>query len=489
MTFRARLTLFFVGIVAAPLLVGALTAAHASDTQAIHDADSRLQVAAATATGQFQREQLLVARALAPDVALQAFRAGTADELDRIREFVRLDYLLVMHHSSVVASSVDPRLARTPTAIAGGALRPVTAQHRVFIRRAGGGSVIGGRIWQPDLPGELRVTAAVVLDGHPLGTTQLPFVRSTTPTSDGSGRAVCVCRGGVADTSGIFLSTSTSSQGLARWFHWPAVGLLVLGIGVLAGLAYLLAGLVARPLSRLAAEATAVARGEPDTEPQIDPGEGREIYEVATQLRTVSAELSGSRGELVRTQGRLAATERLTLIDPLTGGWNRRYMERAIREQVKRYVRFGSHFSLLVIDIDRFKRVNDEFGHAVGDQVLIQVAQTIDGSIRRDIDVLARFGGEEFVVVLPETDPSGAFAAAEKIRELVAESKFEDSKGRPVSVTVSIGVAACPDDGSEGAEVLARADSAMYRSKAAGRNQTKTASRADFRGPGGPGGR
>ena len=489
MTFRARLTLFFVGIVAAPLLVGVVTAAHSSHTQAIHDADARLQVAAATATGQFQRERLLVARALAPDVVLQAFRAGTAGELDRIRESARLDYLLVMQHSNVAASSVDPGLARTPAAIADGALRPVAAQHRVFIRRAGGGSVIGGRIWQPDLPGELRVTATVVLDARPLGTTHLPFVRSTTPTSDGGGRAVCVCRGGAADTSGVFLTTAAPSEGLTRWFHWPVVGLLVLGICILVGLAYLLAGLVARPISRLAAEVTAVARGEPDPEPQIDPGEGREIYQVATQLRTVSAELSGSRGELVRTQGRLAATERLTLIDPLTGVWNRRYMERAIREQVKRYVRFGSHFSLLVIDIDRFKLVNDEFGHAVGYQVLTEVAHTIDGSIRADIDVLARFGGEEFVVVLPETDPLGAFAAAEKIRELVAESEFEDSEGRPVSVTVSIGIAACPDDGSDGAEVLARADSAMYRSKAAGRNQTKTASRADFRGPGGPGGR
>jgi diguanylate cyclase (GGDEF)-like protein len=225
-------------------------------------------------------------------------------------------------------------------------------------------------------------------------------------------------------------------------------------------------------------EVAAVARGEPDVEPAVDPAAGRELYQVATTLRTVSQELTGSRGELERTRGRLAAAERLTLIDPLTGAWNRRYLERTMREQAKRYERFESPFAVLVIDIDRFKGINDRFGHSVGDAVLIEVAHTIDGSIRGDIDVLTRFGGEEFVLVLPETDRVGGVVAAEKIRKLVADSAFE-SGGRRLNVTVSVGVAACPEDAVAAPALLLAADAAMYRAKAAGRNRTVGADSAE----------
>src|SRR5207249_4312961 len=148
----------------------------------------------------------------------------------------------------------------------------------------------------------------------------------------------------------------------------------------------------------------------------VDSTDDREFYQVARTLRAVSEQLSGSRGELERTRGRLAATERMTLTDHLTGVWNRRYLERALREQIKRYGRFESPFAILLIDVDRFKRVNDVHGHVVGDAALVGVARVIDGSIRSDIDVLARLGGDEFVAVLPESDAAGAFAAAEKIR-------------------------------------------------------------------------
>jgi diguanylate cyclase (GGDEF)-like protein len=270
------------------------------------------------------------------------------------------------------------------------------------------------------------------------------------------------------------------------WLHWPRIGLALLGLAVLIGLAYLLARLLTQPNARIAEEVAAVARGEPDVQPAVDPAAGRDLYQVATTLRTVSAELTGSRGELERTRGRLAAAERLTLIDPLTGVWNRRYLERAFREQVKRHTRFDSIFGVLVIDIDRFKRINDRHGHAIGDAVLTEVAHTIDGSVRGDIDVLARFGGEEFVVVLPETDRAGAVVAAEKIRTLIADSAFE-SDGSPVSVTVSIGVAACPEDGADESELLAAADAALYRAKASGRNRTVAAGATPVR-PGNPGG-
>jgi diguanylate cyclase (GGDEF)-like protein len=472
-TFRARLTLFFVGIVAAPLVVGAVVAAHASQQQAIRDADGRLQVAAVTATDALRLERARVAGSVSPAVALRAFRSPNA--VDRIRRNERLDYLLVVGPGGPINASLDlpDGLDRTPAQIADGALRSIAAERTVVIDGTSA-RVIGGRLWRMNGPEALGVQTTLVLDGHPVGPATGALTTSTRPVTTGAIRLVCVCHGAGAAVSGVVLSTSVHAASLSRWFRWPAIGLGVLGFGVLVGLAYLLARVLTRPLARLAEEVAAVARGEPDVEPAVEPAAGRDLYRVATTLQTVSAELTGSRGELERTRGRLAAAERLTLIDPLTGAWNRRYLERAMREQVKRHERFGSPFALLVIDIDRFKRINDELGHAVGDAVLTEVAHTIDGSIRGDIDVLARFGGEEFVVVLPETDGPGGLVAADKIRELVADSAFE-SEGRLVGVTVSVGVAACPHDATDSERLLLAADAAMYRAKAAGRNRTVTA--------------
>jgi diguanylate cyclase (GGDEF)-like protein len=239
--------------------------------------------------------------------------------------------------------------------------------------------------------------------------------------------------------------------------------------------AYLLAGLLTRPLRRLAQGATAIAHGEAAADLDADPASDLEIHQVMSSLRLVSAELTGSRGELERTRGRLVDTERMILVDPLTGAWNRRYLDHALREQAKRYARYGDPFALLLIDVDRFKLVNDEHGHVVGDMLLKGIADTIGGSIRADIDILVRFGGEEFITVLPETDGPGALAAAEKIRRLLEGSTF-DAGATAVSVTVSVGVAACPRDGDDVDDLLDTADAALYRAKRAGRNRIACAS-------------
>jgi diguanylate cyclase (GGDEF)-like protein len=321
------------------------------------------------------------------------------------------------------------------------------------------------------------VSTSLLLGGHAVGDVGDPVTTSSRPLTADGRRVVCLCPGG-ATASGLVLSTPSHAAGLSRWFRWPGIGLVLIGLALLVGMAYLLARVLTRPLVRLADEVAAVARGEPDVQAAVDPAAGRELYQVATTLQTVSQELSGSRGELERTRGRLAAAERLTLIDPLTGVWNRRYLERTLREQVKRFDRFSSPFAVLVMDIDRFKAVNDRLGHAVGDAVLTEVAHTIDGSIRGDIDVLARYGGEEFVAVLPETDSAGAIAAAEKIRSIVADSAFE-SEGEHLRVTISIGIASCPEDARNDRGVFLAADAAMYRAKAAGRNRSMAASGAD----------
>lgn len=485
-TFRARLTLFFLGIIAGPLLVAAFMADSASRARALRDADARLQVASVAATGAFQQQQLSVRQTLSPSFALRAFRAAGSGELDRLRASSRLDYLVVIRHGRVARGSIDLPSAfpRDPTAIAGGGLRFVAAERRVIIRPAAGSSVLGGRLWEPRLPPALQVRSIPVVNGHPVRSFGGSFSTATRPVSAGSVRLVCLCRGG-AEASGLEVLTSVPARGLGAWVRWPRVGLVILAMATLVAFAYALAWLLSRPLSRLASEVSAVARGETQTTSPIDAGAGREIYQVARSLRTMTAELTGSRGELQRTRGKLAATERMTLTDPLTEVWNRRYLERALREQIKRHERFESQFGLLLIDIDRFKGVNDAHGHLVADAVLQGVARVIGASIRSDIDVLARFGGDEFAVVLPESDDVGALAAAEKIRMLVAEWPSEsDSVKAPI--TVSIGIAVCPQDGLVPEQMLAAADAAMYRAKAAGRNRTFPASErpADRRRPG-----
>jgi diguanylate cyclase (GGDEF)-like protein len=474
MTFRARLALFFLGVVALPLVVGAFAASHLSRTQALRLADSKLQVAAVTATTALQQERLVVERDLSPELAIRAAKTPTGAGLDAIRKSARLDFLVVVRDGGVAGSSIDlpPGLPHAAAAIEAGALRAVAAERRVVVRGHGGGTVLGGRIWRPAPPPSLDVQAALVFDGRRVGPG--PYSPSGRPASVGDDRVVCVCRDHSAP-AGLVLSTPTNWQGLVQWVQWPGIVLLVVGLAALVLVAYLLAGLLVRPLTKLALEAEALARGESEKTPAVDPTAGREFGQVERSLRSVSAELTGSREQLHQTRDQLAATERLTLIDPLTGVWNRRYIERALREQVKRHRRFQSPFGLLMIDVDRFKLINDEHGHAAGDAVLVEMARLIGRSIREDLDVVARFGGEEFVVVLPETDAPGTRVVAEKIRERIAGTAFQYDE-EPIEATVSIGLAACPQDGIDGRRLLVAADAALYRAKATGRNRTVAAS-------------
>src|SRR5206468_262527 len=159
---------------------------------------------------------------------------------------------------------------------------------------ANAATVLGGRIWRPDLPPSLDVQTAFVVGGHRVG--EGSFTSSARPTSVGDARLVCVCRGGT-EAAGLVLSTPARWEGLSRWL----------------------------------------------------------------------------------------GTERLTVLDPLAGVWNRRYLDRALREQVKRHRRFESTFGLLMIDVDRFKRVNDAHGHAAGDAVLVSMSRAIGDALREDL--------------------------------------------------------------------------------------------------------
>ncbi|MFI7522556.1 diguanylate cyclase [Micromonospora globbae] len=172
--------------------------------------------------------------------------------------------------------------------------------------------------------------------------------------------------------------------------------------------------------------------------------------------------------------------QRLSLTDPLTGLWNYRYLRESIRREVERASRFGRMLSVLALDLDRFKDVNDTYGHAAGDTVLAEFARRVRGEIR-EVDLAFRQGGEEFVLLLPETDARGAAIVAERLGAAIRDTSIpvEVHAGSPVPVrvTVSIGVAVYPDHAGTGQEVLEAADDALYAAKAAGRDTYRLSAR------------
>jgi diguanylate cyclase (GGDEF)-like protein len=163
------------------------------------------------------------------------------------------------------------------------------------------------------------------------------------------------------------------------------------------------------------------------------------------------------------------AAIRLSTIDPLTALFNRSFFFAALEREIARSARSGRGFCLLMMDLDELKAINDRLGHFHGDRVLRAVGEVIDHGVRR-IDTAARYGGDEFVVLLPETDPTGAYVLAEKIRLGVQEMALElpETAPRP---SLSVGVVSYPDDGTTADELMISADGAMYASKRAGKNR------------------
>lgn len=160
---------------------------------------------------------------------------------------------------------------------------------------------------------------------------------------------------------------------------------------------------------------------------------------------------------------------RMAIVDPLTNAYNKRYFEERLKEEFSYCLRNQIPLSLLMIDIDYFKAVNDTYGHPAGDYVLARVAE-IAASIIRKEDILARFGGEEFAVILKGTDSGGAWTLAERFRKLVDEAVFEFD-GKKIHATISIGVATLQGKNLVDYEqMIQRADTLLYRSKKEGRN-------------------
>jgi two-component system, cell cycle response regulator len=166
--------------------------------------------------------------------------------------------------------------------------------------------------------------------------------------------------------------------------------------------------------------------------------------------------------------------EALATTDPLTRVLNRRALLDRLTAEVDRARRFSSSLSLLLLDVDHFKHINDTCGHLAGDSVLRQLGGLLEDAIRK-VDIVARYGGEEFVAILPETAIEGGVTFAERLRERIAGQAFDVGAEHPVHLTVSVGIATFPSPRVASTEDLfARADEALYRAKSGGRNQVRT---------------
>jgi diguanylate cyclase (GGDEF)-like protein len=172
------------------------------------------------------------------------------------------------------------------------------------------------------------------------------------------------------------------------------------------------------------------------------------------KLRKVTEELERLRNLVVR--------------DDLTCLYNLRFFNRSLEAEHSRALRFGRHYSLIFIDLDGLKEVNTRFGHMAGGQVLRRLGEHLNESLRR-IDIPARVGGDEFVIICPETSKLSARILADRIRQGIEELKLHKDKKYP-GITASMGVASFPDDGDSAELVLERADQALYEAKARGKN-------------------
>ncbi len=259
---------------------------------------------------------------------------------------------------------------------------------------------------------------------------------------------------------------------------FSAVAVSSLGLLVLL---LLLSLEVLTPIASIVRMAERLARG--DLKARAAVAGAIELQTLATTLNDAARKLAGTQEELEekvasRTEELRAANERLeklSLTDPLTGLFNRRYLDQLLALEVTRQRRHKRPFSLLMIDVDHFKNYNDAHGHPRGDDVLRTIGKLLSSSLRGS-DIVARVGGEEFVAVLLDVELPVAATAAEKVRAAIEAYDFPHATEQPLGrVTVSLGLASWPKHGETADEVLEAADRALYASKAAGRNRVTAA--------------
>lgn len=199
--------------------------------------------------------------------------------------------------------------------------------------------------------------------------------------------------------------------------------------------------------------------------------EEQRTHAMERQLSTLKGELSTLENESSQLRTHLQRQQRLALFDPLTGLHNRRAYDEQVQNEYNRWKRYQTDLTLVVWDIDRFKNINDTFGHQAGDRVLKAAAKILQENLR-DSDFIARYGGEEFVTLMPETALNHALIASEKLRKIIEESPFHHHD-QAVPVTISCGLAQF-HSGDTPEQVFERADKALYQAKQSGRNRCVT---------------
>lgn len=223
---------------------------------------------------------------------------------------------------------------------------------------------------------------------------------------------------------------------------------------------------VALPLScrgRRIGALIALDRLPASREPRLTPGLLRAVRQL---LEPASISLDNAL--------RLRRAEELSVTDDLTHLYNSRFLNQVLRRETKRASRSGRPLSLLFLDLDGFKSINDTHGHLFGSRALVEAASIIRGSAR-ETDMAARFGGDEFAMILPDTGAEGAFAVGERTRVRVAEYNFLAADGLNIHLTASVGVATLPDVAASAEELVQAADMAMYRVKDSGKNGIQAA--------------
>ncbi|MCC7700921.1 diguanylate cyclase [Janthinobacterium sp. GW460P] len=299
------------------------------------------------------------------------------------------------------------------------------------------------------------VTGGYVISGEEVGRTIARILQGKTPAADGMQAYIfddaAVRRFGLRnlpDEARIL----NRPQGVWAQYHWQ----IIAGLSLIALQAALITALLLAQRSRRASVAALHAE--------------RDVLEERVLQRTLELLVANSRLEQQATT------------DPLTGLGNRRMMTLRLGEELERAQRFGHTLSLLMIDIDYFKRINDGHGHNAGDRAIVAMAQVLRG-VTRAMDTAARFGGEEFVLLMPETPLPVALEVAERLRMAAACLRVECDDGQQINLTISIGVTAsvpqpaAPNrrDADSLTDLLIRADQALYRAKHGGRDRVESA--------------
>ena len=298
------------------------------------------------------------------------------------------------------------------------------------------------------------------------GTTELLFANERNPVSyaDRDGNEVIGTLQRVPSLEWAVVAEITEEEAYGQVVQLrDMTALLVLGLLVVVGfMAYWLGLLIVRPLDRLTTGAAEVAGGDLEVDLPVGKGEVGYLTEVFN-------------GMVDRLREGRQQLEELLVTDPLTGISNRRHLMETMKNEARRSRRSKKPFAVLMVDVDHFKKFNDTHGHIAGDEALKAVAEVLKRETR-EVDHLARFGGEEFLVVLPDTDVAGAVRAAERIRELLAKRSVAVRK-RSLKLTVSTGVAEFPIDGDSSEALIVAADAALYQAKRSGRDRVVRASR------------